>query len=85
MADRERAYFRDVGDLSIRLKAIAPGLPEPQGLLLETRSQYFLVEGELRNERARLRLEALVRRDGIGEAVRTQVVWSADPATQELE
>ncbi|MDF3839044.1 type II secretion system minor pseudopilin GspK [Cupriavidus basilensis] len=85
VADRERAHFRDVGDLSIRLKAIAPGLPEPQGLLLETRSQYFLVEGELRNERARLRLEALVRRDGIGEAVRTQVVWSADPATQELE
>lgn len=85
VSDRERAYFRDVGDLSIRLKAIAPGLPEPQGLLLETRSQYFLVQGEVRNARAVLRLEALVLREGIGAAVRTRVVWSSDPETQELD
>ena len=79
VADRERAWFRSAGDLELRLKAIAPALPEAQGLLVEARSQYFLVHGEIRNGRAVRRVEALIQRDGIGVSLRTSVVWLREP------
>lgn len=80
VSSRERAWFRDAADLTNRLKAIAPALPEQQDVLLETRSRYFIAHSRLRNGRATRLLDALILREGIGERYRTTVLWVREPA-----
>lgn len=80
VSSRDRAWFRDMGDLTNRLKAIAPGLAEQGDILLETRSRYFIAHSRLRNGRATRSLDALILREGIGERYRTSVLWVREPA-----
>ncbi|KHK52896.1 hypothetical protein PI87_19110 [Ralstonia sp. A12] len=80
VSSRDRAWFRDMGDLTNRLKAIAPGLAEQGDILLETRSRYFIAHSRLRNGRATRSLDALILREGIGERYRTSVLWVHEPA-----
>lgn len=67
VAARERAYFRDVGDLRSRLAQA--GVPGEAELAVATR--FFSVEGAVTYGRAQLRARALLRRD----AGRIEVVW----------
>ncbi|WP_020205077.1 type II secretion system minor pseudopilin GspK [Cupriavidus sp. WS] len=84
IADRDRAFWRDLGDLSLRLKALAPAAPEPQGLMIDARSRYFIVHGEARGGRAVRRFVALIYREGIGASLRTRVVWVREQDPEEL-
>jgi len=84
IADRDRAYWRDLGDLSLRLKALAPAAPEPQGLMIDARSRYFIVHGEVRGGRSLRRTSALIYREGIGASLRTRVVWVREQDPEDL-
>ncbi|MDT6964277.1 type II secretion system minor pseudopilin GspK [Cupriavidus sp. SZY C1] len=79
IADRDRAYWRGVSDLSLRAAAMTPAGGELQGLMLDAGSHYFIVHGTVRSGRAVRRVQALLYRSGIGVAVRTRVLWVREP------
>lgn len=83
IADRDRAYWRNTSDLTLRLKAVAPAAGASQWFI-DMRSKYFLVIGEVRNGRAVRRTKALIYRDGIGVAMSTRLLWVREPGTEEF-
>ena len=73
VAARDRAYFKDLGDVLQRLRQFAPQANE-SGLAVATR--YFSIEGTITYGAARLSARALVRR----EANRVELLWLREAA-----
>ncbi|MGB6055902.1 MAG: type II secretion system minor pseudopilin GspK [Burkholderiaceae bacterium] len=67
VSSRDRAYFRDEADVKQRFPAI-----DPAQVSLAT--QYFLVNGRVRINRAALQMQALIQRNG----TTTKILWSRE-------
>ena len=74
VATRSRASFRNIGDLALNL----PGIPSVGGSNLGVASDYFLVNGKVRLDRASLQIQALIKRSGRGPTPKTQVIWTRE-------
>lgn len=71
---RESAYFKDVGDIKLRLnKELSMTASFGPSKLddLSVSTNYFLVNGKVRMSRAALEVQALIRRDG----GTTRIIW----------
>jgi len=69
VAERERAFFKDLGDARARLTDA--GAAAAAGVPLAVSTRYFAIEGNVVYGNARLRARALVKREGN----RLDVVW----------
>jgi general secretion pathway protein K len=74
-AERDRAYFISVGDIQNRLHGRA-GVFSVAGI--STNSQYFIVHGTVRLDRAATTMFALVRRSGTGAQGGVDVLWERE-------
>jgi general secretion pathway protein K len=74
-AERDRAYFISVGDVQNRLRGRG-GAFSLGGI--STNSQYFIVHGTVRLERASTSMQALVRRSGTGAQGGVDVLWERE-------
>ena len=74
-AERDRAYFLNVGDIQNRLRGRG-GSASLAGV--STNSSYFLVQGTVRLDRAVTHLRALLRRTAAGPQGRVDVLWERD-------
>ncbi len=74
-AERDRAYFISVGDIQNRLHGRGGGVSVAG---ISTNSQYFIVHGTVRLDRAATTLQALVRRSGTGAQGAVDVLWERD-------
>ncbi len=74
-ADRNRAYFVNVGDVQNRLRGRG-GMFSVAGIA--TNSQYFIVHGTVRLDQAATRMQALVRRSGTGAQGGVDVLWERE-------
>lgn len=74
-AERDRAYFVSTGDIQNRLHGRG-GNASMAGV--STNSQYFIVRGTIRLERAAMRMVALVRRNGTGPQGTVDVMWERE-------
>lgn len=73
---RDRAYFRNIGDVTNQLRGIAPGVDTTAAAnLLDVQTHYFLVYGMARQERARIGEVALVSRGDPINNNATRIVW----------
>jgi len=76
VAERERiGYFRDVGDFRNRLPKQGADL-DSLPTQISTQSNYFLIRGQVKLDRATTRMEALVRRPAVNQVV--QVLWQRE-------
>jgi general secretion pathway protein K len=73
VASREHAYFRDPADFSLRLLGKQPN-PADMAMIAAA-TNYFIVNGQVRLDRASLEIRALVKREGIGRNVSSKVLW----------
>jgi general secretion pathway protein K len=69
VASRKQAYFRTIEEFVTRLNGIVPTPPERARL--QVRTNYFIVNGHVRLNRAGLSVKALIRRDQSA----AKVVW----------
>lgn len=74
-AERDRAYFINVGDIQNRLQGRGGAFPAAG---ISTNSQYFIVDGTIRIQNASTNMRALVRRYGIGAQGSVQVLWERE-------
>ncbi len=74
-AERDRAYFISVGDIQNRLKGLGGAFPT---VGVSANSQYFIVDGTIRIEKAATRMRALVRRYATGAQGSVQVLWERE-------
>jgi general secretion pathway protein K len=74
-AERDRAYFISVGDVQNRLHGRG-GAFSLTGI--STNSQYFIVHGTVRLDRAATSMMALVRRTGTGAQGGVDVLWERE-------
>ena len=74
-AERDRAYFVSVGDVQNRLHGRGGAISVAN---VATNSQYFIVRGTVRLDRAATRMRALVRRTGAGPQGRVDVLWERE-------
>jgi len=73
---RDRAYFRNIGDLTNQLRGVAPGADATAASkLLDVQSHYFLVYGMARHERAQIGEVALVSRGDPVNNNATRIAW----------
>lgn len=73
---RDRAYFRNVGDVTNQLRGIAPNADNTAvANLLDVQTHYFLVYGMARHERAQAGQVALVSRGDPVNNNATRIVW----------
>ncbi|MCO5400712.1 type II secretion system minor pseudopilin GspK [Ralstonia soli] len=73
---RDRAYFRNIGDVVNNLRGIAPGADTTAAAnLLDVQTHYFLVYGMARHERAQIGEVALVSRGDPVNNNATRIVW----------
>lgn len=73
---RDRAYFRNIGDVTNQLRGIAPGADTTAAAnLLDVQTHYFLVYGMARHERAQIGQVALVSRGDPVNNTATRIVW----------
>jgi len=73
---RDRAYFRNIGDVTNQLRGIAPGVDTAAAAnLLDVQTHYFLVYGMARHERAQIGEVALVSRGDPVNNNATRIVW----------
>ncbi|WP_296224719.1 type II secretion system minor pseudopilin GspK [Ralstonia sp. UBA689] len=73
---RDRAYFRNVGDVTNQLRGIAAGADAGSvSNLLDVQTHYFLVYGMARHERAQIGQVALVSRGDPVNNNATRIVW----------
>jgi general secretion pathway protein K len=68
VSSRDRAYFRDTSDFIQRLQGKQSGL---SGNDVSVTTNYFLVNGKVRLNRASLDVQALIERAGTG----TKIIW----------
>lgn len=73
VATRTTASFRQ-SDMALRL----PGIPAVGSSNLGVASDYFLVNGKVKLDRAALQIQALIKRSGRGQAPKTQVIWTRE-------
>jgi general secretion pathway protein K len=73
VATRTTASFRQ-SDIALRL----PGIPAVGSSNLGVASDYFLVNGRVKLDRAALQIQALIKRSGRGQAPKTQVIWTRE-------
>jgi general secretion pathway protein K len=74
-AERDRAYFISVADITNRLRGRG-GAFSLTGV--STNSQYFIVRGTVRLDRATTSMRALVRRSGAGAQGGVDVLWERE-------
>lgn len=74
--ERDHAYFTSIGDIQNRLHGRG-GMFSIAGL--STNSQYFIVRGTVRLDRAASTMQALVRRTGAGAQGGVDVLWEREP------
>ncbi|WP_019142118.1 type II secretion system minor pseudopilin GspK [Noviherbaspirillum massiliense] len=68
VASRERTYFSSTNDFAQRL----PGKNLPSsGAQIDVRTSFFLVNGNVRLNRAAMEMQTLIQRDGVN----TRIVW----------
>ena len=73
---RDRAYFRNIGDVTNQLRGIAPGADSTAAVnRLDVQTHYFLVYGMARHERAQIGEVALVSRGDPVNNNATRIVW----------
>ncbi|MDE2201137.1 MAG: type II secretion system minor pseudopilin GspK [Burkholderiaceae bacterium] len=73
---RDRAYFRNIGDVTNQLRGVAPGADSTAAAnLLDVQTHYFLVYGMARHERAQIGEVALVSRGDPVNNNATRIVW----------
>lgn len=73
---RDRAYFRNIGDVTNQLRGIAAGVDTSAAAnLLDVQTHYFLVYGMARHERAQIGQVALVSRGDPVNNNATRIVW----------
>jgi general secretion pathway protein K len=75
VADRDRIPFNNIGDIQNRLHGHGSGL---NSLDVSAASSYFIVRGEIRLQRADVRMEALVKRVSIGGLGPVDVLWERE-------
>ena len=73
VAARESAWFKDVNDFEQRLQGKTIDSTDKQQLTVST--NYFLVNGNVRLNRAGMQMQALIERSGSGALPSTQVIW----------
>ena len=54
---------------------IMPGIPTVGASNVDVYSNYFLVNGRVKLNRAALQIQALMKRNGRGPSAKTQLVW----------
>jgi general secretion pathway protein K len=69
VSTREKNWFRDVNEVSQRLGRSIPQAP------IGFKTNYFLVNGNVRLNRAALEMQALIRRSDSGPNPTTDVIW----------
>jgi general secretion pathway protein K len=74
-AERDRAYFISIADIQNRLRGRG-GAFSLSGV--STNSQYFIVRGTVRLDRAVTSMQALVRRSGTGAQGGVDVLWERE-------
>ncbi|SDD18131.1 type II secretion system protein K (GspK) [Cupriavidus sp. YR651] len=77
---RDRAYFNNTADVSTQLSAIAPQAAGASvAETLDVRTNYFLIYGLVRHERARrLQVSLIFRAPVFGSGNTTRVIWVRD-------
>ncbi len=74
VAERDRiGYFRDNSDFTLHLQKLGSGFDTSK---IATATRYFLIQGQVKLDRATTRMEALVRRPGNNQPV--QVLWQRE-------
>jgi general secretion pathway protein K len=68
VAGRENAYFKDISDFRDRSQ-------KPEAVQIAVITNYFLVNGNVRLNRAAMDMQALIERTGSGANVSTKVIW----------
>jgi general secretion pathway protein K len=68
VAGRENAYFKDISDFRDRSQ-------KPEAVQIAVITNYFLVNGNVRLNRAAMDMQALIERTGSGGNVSTKVIW----------
>ncbi|WP_194712415.1 type II secretion system minor pseudopilin GspK [Noviherbaspirillum soli] len=71
VATRTTASFRSKETIANQL----PGIPTVGSSNLDVYSNYFLVNGRVKLNRAALQIQALMKRNGRGPSAKTQLVW----------
>jgi general secretion pathway protein K len=74
-ADRDHAYFINTADVQNRLHGRGGAFPAAS---VSTASQYFLVDGTVRLDRATTRMQALVKRGAPGQQGPVEVLWERE-------
>lgn len=76
VGERDRVgYFVNLGDVRNRLRDESTEINEK---IIQTRTQYFFVRGQVRLARANIRMEALVRRPPPGGQGPVEVLWQRE-------
>ncbi|WP_158902379.1 type II secretion system minor pseudopilin GspK [Burkholderia sp. L27(2015)] len=70
VSGRDRAWFVNIGDLSNRIGGGSSQAPQPDSSELDIHSNFFVLHGEVRYERAVLRRDTLIFRDNLTHATR---------------
>ncbi|MGE5651085.1 MAG: type II secretion system minor pseudopilin GspK [Bacillota bacterium] len=73
VAARESAWFKDVPDFEQRLQGKTIDAADKQQLTVST--NYFLVNGNVRLNRAGMQMQSLIERSGSGALPTTQIIW----------
>jgi len=74
VSGRDRAWFVNIGDLSNRIGGGSNDAPQPDSSELDIHSNFFVLHGEVRYERAELRRDTLIFRDNVTHATRIVTV-----------
>ena len=70
VSGRDRAWFVNIGDLTNRIGGGSSQAPQPDSTELDIHSNFFVLHGEVRYERAALRRDTLIFRDNVTHATR---------------
>jgi general secretion pathway protein K len=70
VSGRDRAWFVNIGDLTNRIGGGSTNAPQPDSSELDIHSNFFVLHGEVRYERAQLRRDTLIFRDNVTHATR---------------
>ena len=72
VADRDRTYFTNTGDIRNRLRGRGQGFSDND---VSVASRYFFIRGGIKLSRADTRIEALVKRGAPGQLAPVDVLW----------
>jgi general secretion pathway protein K len=75
VADRDRGYFVNTGDIRNRLRGRGTGFSDND---VSVASRYFFIRGQIKLQRADTRIEALVKRGATGQLAPVDVLWERE-------